>query len=99
MYMDRVLEISKASNGFVVSCSVPLKPEAKSTGKMNSCCCSPSSSCNKQYIAKDGKEVGDIISDLMPLLDSEYKTESEFDKAFEEATSDMEDAKDMKGEK
>lgn len=88
MYMDRVLEVSKASNGFVVACSVPLKNDAKSTGKMDMCCTS-GSSVNKQYIAKDAKEVGDIIEDLMPLLDADYKTESDFDKAFEEATNEM----------
>lgn len=96
MYMSRMLEVGKAANGFVIECRVPLKPEAKSTAKMDSCCCvSGSSSCEKQYIAKDAKELAEIISDVIPLLDGDYKTESDFDKAFSEATSEMEE----KGEK
>jgi len=89
MWMSRMISISKATNGYVLECTVPLKPEAKSTAKMDSCCCSPcgSSSADKQYIAKDSKEVSDLVEDIMPLLDGEYKTESDFDKAFEAATS------------
>jgi len=93
MYMSRMLEVGKAANGFVVECRVPLKAEAKSTSKMD-ICCSPSNSCEKQYIAKNAKEVGDLIADLMPLLDGDYKTEGEFDKAFMSACGDAE-----KGEK
>jgi hypothetical protein len=91
MYMTRVIEVSKATNGFVLECRVPLKPEAKSTSKMDMCC-SPSSSCEKQYIAKDAKEVAELISDIMPLLDQEFKTEKEFDNAFAKATNDLETA-------
>ena len=92
MYMTRVIEVSKATNGFVLECRVPLAPEAKSTAKMDSCCC-PSSSCEKQYIAKDAQEVADLIADIMPLLDQEFKTEKEFDNAFEKATMSMDDKK------
>lgn len=82
MYMDRIIEVSKATNGFVVSCCVPLKPDAKKSDKMISCC---GSSTNRQYIAKDAQEVADLIEDIMPLLEQDFKTEDEFDKAFEEA--------------
>lgn len=100
MYMSRMLEVGKAANGFVVECCVPLKPEAKSTAKMDSCCCiSGSSSCEKQYIAKDATELAEILSDIIPLLDGDYKTESDFDKAFAEATSELEDTTEKKGEK
>lgn len=89
MYMSRMIEISKAANGYVLECRVPLKPEAKPSKKMDMCC-SPSSSCEKQYIAKDAKEVADLVDDIMPLLDGEYKTEGDFDKAFMTAIGDME---------
>lgn len=88
MYMQRVIEVSKATNGFVLECRVPLKPDAKKTEKMDMCC--GSGSCEKQYIAKDAKEVADLIADIMPLLDEDYKTEDEFDTAFKAATADME---------
>ena len=45
--------------------------------------------------AKDAKEVGELIADIMPLLDQDFSKESEFDKAFEEATSEISE----KGEK
>lgn len=100
MYMDQMISVGKATNGFIVECRVRFKKDAKKTEKMTTCCCVPSSdyagSCEKQYIAKDAKEVGDLISDIMPLLDGDYTKESEFDKAFEEATKDMET--DEKGE-
>jgi len=86
MYTSRMLEIGKVENGFVVECRVPLKPKAKSTTKMDSCCvpCGPGS-CEKQYIAKTAKEVGELIEDLMPLLEAEYTSEKEFDSAFNQA--------------
>jgi len=95
MYMDRVIEISKASNGFVVSCNVPLKPDTKKSDKMTSCCMD--SSTNRQYIAKDATEVADLVTDIMPLLDQDFKTEAEFDDAFDKASNDIEDSQD-KGE-
>ena len=88
MYMSRMISVSKAQNGYVVECTVPLKPDAKKTGKMDSCCYP--GSADKQYIAKDAKEVGDLIEDIMPLLDADYKTEDEFDAAFKKATADAE---------
>lgn len=92
-----MISVGKATNGFIVECRVRFKKDAKKTDKMASCCCSPvgeyNGSCEKQYIAKDAKEVGALIADIMPLLDGDYKQESEFDAAFDEATSDMKEKK------
>ena len=102
MYMDQMISVGKVSNGFIVEARVKFKKEAKKTEKMSSCCCGSSEyagSCEKQYLAKTIKEVAELIDDIMPLLSQDFKNEDEFDKAFEEATSDLEDAKDMKGEK
>lgn len=94
MYCDEMISVGKATNGFIVSCRVRFKKDAKETEKMKGCCCvGPSDyagSCEKQYIAKDAKEVGELIAEIMPLLDGDYTKESDFDKAFEEATKDME---------
>ena len=87
MYMTRMIEVSKATNGYVLECRVPLKPESKSSAKMDMCC---SSSAERQYVAKDAKEVADLIADIMPLLDGDYKTEDDFDSAFAEACGDSE---------
>jgi len=88
MYMDQMITIGKATNGFVVSCNVPLKPDAKKSDKMTMC---GSPSRDKTYIAKDAKEVADLVNDIMPLLDQDFKTEDEFDKAFDAASNDVED--------
>ena len=81
MYMDKVLEVGKAENGFVISCSVPIEPSKKGAKDIPVCCDSE----NKMYLAKDAAEVGAIILKIMPLLDMDFKTEEEFDKAFAEA--------------
>jgi hypothetical protein len=88
MYIERIIEVGKASNGLIISCNVPLKKDAKATSKMESCGCGDN--CQRQYIAKDAKEAGDIIADLMPLLDQDFTTEDAFDKAFDSAVNDME---------
>lgn len=90
MYMSRMISICKATNGYVLECSVPLKPDAKKTDKMSMCC--DRGSCDKQYIAKDESEVADLVADIMPLLQQDFKTEDEFDAAFKQATSDAESA-------
>jgi hypothetical protein len=93
MYMEQMISVGKATTGFIVECRVRFKKDAKESKKMTDCCCSPSStyagSCEKQYIAKDAKEVGDLIAEIMPLLDGDYTKESEFDMAFEKATKEM----------
>lgn len=96
MYMEQMISVGKATNGFIVECRIRFKKDAKETDKMKSCCCISdyAGSCEKQYIAKDAKEVADLISDIMPLLDGDYKSEKEFDKAFEDATKDMEGVDD-----
>jgi len=43
-------------------------------------------SCEKQYIAKDMADVFAIVTRIMPMLDMEYKSEDEFDEAFNKAS-------------
>ena len=83
MYMKRMIEIGQASNGYVVECRVPLKPEKKEKGKEIEH--DYPGSCEKQYIAKSPQEVVDIMTKLMPLLDDEFTDEESFDAAFNEA--------------
>jgi len=99
MYCESMISVGKANNGFIVECRVPFKRDMKPSSKTESCCCMPCgpSGTDKQYIAKDAQEVGDLIEDLMPLLDGDYKNENDFDKAFEAATSAMN--AEEKGEK
>ena len=83
MYIERLLEIGKAENGFIISCCVPLKEEKKETGK-SAVGCGPRS-CERQYIAKDEKEVASVVAELMPMLNMDYKTEEDFDAAYKTA--------------
>ena len=96
MYMDRMMEISSAENGFVVSCSVPLKPSKKKAGIEMPCCCD---SYGKQYLAKDAAEVGALVAKLMPMLDMDYKSEDEFDAAFDKAAMEKKPDAKMSGKK
>ena len=83
MYMQKMLGVSKAENGYVVECYVPVKLDDDEKGVMpyteNEC---------KQYIAKDMAEVSALIAKLMPLLDMEYKSEDDFDAAFKKGAKE-----------
>lgn len=81
MYCESFLQVGKAQNGFIVEAQVEVKPE-KSNGKdiIHSC------TERKTYLAKTKAELATLISQLMPLLDTEYKDEKAFDSAFSEAT-------------
>ena len=83
MYMKRMLEIGQASNGFVIECRVPIKPEKKGEDKDMPCCTMESG--EKQYIAKDAAEVVSLMEKLMPMLDDSFTTEEEFYVAFDKA--------------
>ena len=87
MYMKRMIEIGQAANGYVIECRVPIKPaEKKNSEKLYA---EYPGSCEKQYVAKDASGVAVLINKLMPMLDEEYTTEKEFDKAFDDAAGSM----------
>lgn len=83
MWMEKMIGISKAENGFVVEVHVPFKPE-KSTKKNDIPEVYPGG-CEKQYLAKDASEVGSLVDKLMGMLDMEFKSEDDFTKAFKQA--------------
>ena len=83
MWMERMIGISKAENGFVLEVHVPFKPE-KST-KKNDMPEEYPRGCEKQYLAKDASEVGSLVDKLMGMLDMEFKSEDDFTKAFKQA--------------
>jgi len=84
MYMNKMITVGKAENGYVVETHVPIKA---GNGKENDDVKSEyRGSCEKKYVAKDSMEVLKIITSILPLLDGEYKSEGEFDSAFAEAS-------------
>ena len=76
--MRRMVNISKAENGFVVECEVPYKGEDK--GEDNPC--RPYGSYEKRYIATSAKQAAKTVEKILPLLDDKYTSEDEFDAAF-----------------
>jgi hypothetical protein len=81
--MNKMISVGKAANGYVVECSVPIKP-GKEKEAEDMPVAYPGSR-EKQYIAKDAKAVADLIAKLMPRLDEDYTTEDDFDTAFDKA--------------
>ena len=81
MWMEKMIGVSKAENGFVVEVHVPLKRKESSDKDMPECC----EGCEKQFIAKDASEVGSLVDKLMGMLDMEFKSEDDFTKAFKQA--------------
>ena len=82
MYMNKMISVGKAANGYVVECCVPIKPGKEKEAEGMPYC---GGSREKQYIAKDAKAVAALIAKLMPMLDEEYTTEDDFDTAFDKA--------------
>jgi hypothetical protein len=83
---EKCIEICKAENGYTIEVCMPLTMGATQTAMM-ACCCQ---TAEKQYVAKDAAEVSDLIEDILPLLDQDFKTEDDFDKAFDKAVNDIE---------
>ena len=82
MWMERMIGISKAENGFVVEVHVPLKMKGSSDKNMPE---TYHSGSEKQFIAKDASEVGSLVDKLIGMLDMEFKSEDDFTKAFKQA--------------
>jgi hypothetical protein len=78
-----MIEVGQAANGYVIEVRVPFKKKKRKEGK--ELCCDYPGSTEKQFIAKDNKELISIMKNLMPLLDEDFTSEEEFDAAFEEA--------------
>ena len=83
MYMDRMLEVGKVDNGYVVEVRVPYKKDKKKESK--DMMVGYPGSGEKKYVAKSSKAVGELIEKLLPMLEEEFSSEDEFDKAFEDA--------------
>ena len=81
MWMEKMIGVSKAENGFVVEVHVPLKKKEASNKDMPECC----GGCEKQFIAKDASEINSLVDKLMSMLDMEFKSEDDFTKAFKQA--------------
>lgn len=85
MYMECLFEVSKAENGFVMECKVPIKQ--KESKDKDTICCNPSGEV--KYVCQSVDDLFAKIKEVLPKLDMEYSSVDAFDKAFKAAT--MED--------
>lgn len=83
MYKEKMIEIGKVDNGYVIEAKMPMKQDKKKETK--DMMVSYEHTCEREYVAKSKEEAAAIVSKLMPLLDEEYGTEEAFDAAFNEA--------------
>jgi hypothetical protein len=74
-----MLSVGKIENGFLIELRVPFKRKVNDDGAL----VSPSFDTNeKEIFAKDAADLGKKIEALIPMLDIEFGSESEFDAAF-----------------
>jgi len=78
MYRDNMISVGKIENGFLIELRVPFKPREKDDDEV---CCGFDRN-EKEIFAKDASELGKKIEALIPLLDVEFGSESEFEVAF-----------------
>ena len=85
MYKEKMIEIGKVDNGYIIEAKMPMKPDKKKEAK--EAMISYESTCECEYVAKTQDEVASIVGKLLPLLDEEYVTEDAFASAFDEAAN------------
>lgn len=84
MYKDKMLSIEKITNGYIIEVKVPYKKKEKEDeSKDRSCCVSMGMGYGeKEVYAENADDLGKKIVALIPMLDEEFGSESEFDAAF-----------------
>lgn len=81
MYHEKMLSVAKISNGFLIEVRAPYKrKEKKDDGEPEMVC--GMSYGEKEVYAKDATDLGQKIEALIPMLDEEFGSESEFEAAF-----------------
>ena len=81
MYRERMISVSKIENGFIVEVRAPYKRKAKDSDEDQSMI-EGMSYGEKEVYAKDAVDLGKKIEALIPMLDTEFASESEFEAAF-----------------
>lgn len=83
MYMNKMITVGRAENGFVIECQVPVKKDKRD--EVDETMASYSMDNEKQYVAKDADEATTLVEKLLPLLDDTFTSEDEFNAAFDKA--------------
>lgn len=80
MYREHMISVGKIENGFLLELRVPFKPPEKDDS--DKCCAVGFNYGEKEIFAKDAADLAKKIEVLIPLLDIEFGSESEFEAAF-----------------
>jgi hypothetical protein len=83
MYREKMISISKISNGLLLEVRVPYKK--KEEDYEEKCCSMGMSYGEKEIYAKDAADIAKKIEVLMPMLDMDFEGESDFEAAFKMA--------------
>lgn len=83
MYMNKMITVGRAENGFVIECQVPVKKDKRD--EVGETMAAYSMDNEKQYVAKDADEATTLVEKLLPLLDDTFTSEDEFNAAFDKA--------------
>ncbi len=82
MYVEEMISIGKAENGFVINVRAPYKEDSDSDG----CCIGPSRK-EKMFVVKSAEEAAEKVSALLPLLNDKMDADEVFKTAFKEEAS------------
>lgn len=84
MYHEKMLSVVKIANGYLLEVRAPYKRKEKDEEEKDRCCCASVGMGygEKEVYAKDAADLGKKIEMLMPMLDEEFASESEFEAAF-----------------
>lgn len=80
MYREKMIGVSKIENGFIIEVRAPYK--VKSSDSDDSSEIAGMRCGEKEVFAKDATDLGKKIEALIPMLDTEFASESEFEAAF-----------------
>lgn len=82
MYHEKMLSVAKIENGFLIEIRCEYKLKEKKAEKSNEVGPCGMRHGEKEIYAKDATDLGQKIEALIPMLDEEFGSESEFDAAF-----------------
>ena len=84
MYHESMLGVCKITNGFLIEVRAHWKRKEKDEKEKDCCCCSSMGMeyGEKEIFAKDANDLAKKIEAIIPMLDEEFGSETEFEAAF-----------------
>lgn len=84
MYHEKMLSVGKIANGFLLEVRACWKRKEKEDEEKDRCCCMASGMeyGEKEIYAKDAADLAKKIETILPMLDEEFGSESDFEAAF-----------------